>query len=388
MALKCLSMCLWFLAFLNVGVYLCGSIAVPMVLALFSCSVVISVVNKSQEQLFRKRKNGYSSLRIASDKDSLLEKGISLNTITDMLNSDYLALDSDETQVQNSTDETDNTQPLDSKVSPPIMSEDDTSVGEVCWVTGDKRPALAEVETETDDERMMVSFSPYVEQQHHHNESPTLCMADLTEKGLTNSKTQLKKSSSQDRRTKDVGFKNLKPADEVDGGHEHHLVPPLTVSNRARAQSNQVFLLLLAASLMVTMWKHPILLLIPVPLVLWSVVKHIPSLAIVKNSAPTHVSSSLTVLKTWVASQRHILFPWPMPTMVQACVTIDNKVLSSLKRMVGSLVSAFIIFVLLVGALAVMVFVLFQVQLEVMHYLNAAVTAWNVTMANNPQIKE
>ena len=127
------------------------------------------------------------------------------------------------------------------------------------------------------------------------------------------------------------------------------------------------------------------LFLIPIPLTLWCVIKYVISLAVIQNSVLNRISNSSQTAKNWFISQQKILCPWPMPTMYAIYLFIDKKILEGVKKSMGSLVSALIIVLLLVAVVAVSVLLVFQIQVEVMHYASAAVSVWNAT---NPQIKE
>ena len=395
-SLKSLSICLWFLTLLNVGVYLCGGIAVPMVVILFVGSIVTSLVWTTREDVAKRRKKGVATLgarRTDSEnviEEGLLEKGLSLDNLKRMQSEETSSeLEFDDTQIQNKMEE----QPND-KVEKK-SSTGERSSSELIEKEHEETFDLTQNDdddTAHDFEHRKVSFGPGtgLEQYDDHERPPPLDICELGPlvKAPTNSKGQAKPSSRQTGQKKEVSPKHFRGVEEVDGGRFRRLASPHKDSIRARAQSNQVFLLLFIASLMVTVWKYPILLLIPTPLVVWSLIKYIISLAIIQNSILTKISSSWTTLKTWLTSQRNILFPWPMPAMFKIYLIIDNKVLNSTKRTIGSLVSAFIILVLLVSVLAVTVLAVFQVQVEVMHYVSSAVMVWNRTVATNPQIKE
>ena len=410
-ALKSLSVCLWFLALLNVGVYLCGAIAVPVVVILFAGSIVTSLVWTAKEDIAKRRKKRMTIVQRTDSEivaeEGLLEKGLSLDNLKRMQSEETSSeLEFDDMQMQTKMKErpNDKVEPCEKKASTPDTSGQGVSSG--LGMTEDE--ATFDLtrddgdDTAHDVEHRKVSFGPgtvveqyspgTVDEQYDDQEKPPpLDISDLgplVKKAPLNSKGRSKPSSRQMGQRKEGSPIPSRGVEEVDGGRFRRLASPRKDSVRARAQSNQVFLILFIASLMVTLWKYPILLLFPTPAVVWSFIKYIISLAIIQNSVLTQISSSWTTLKTRLTSQRKILFPWPMPTMFAVYLIIDSKVLNSTKKTMGSLMSAFIILVLLVSALAVTVVVVFQIQVEVMHYLSSAVMVWNRTVATNPQIKE
>ena len=155
-----------------------------------------------------------------------------------------------------------------------------------------------------------------------------------------------------------------------------------------KTQSNQIFLVLFVAVLIVTMWKYPLLLLLLSPLALWSILKYAVSITAVQNSALCKIPELWASAKAWVFTRRNLFFPTPMPTLLRMYITVDSKVLSSIKSSVGSLMSCWIILGLLLSGLAVSILLVFQIQVELVHYVTMSANVWNRTVASSPQLQE
>ena len=342
-ALKVLSVCLWFIALLNIGTYLFGSIAIPTVCALFVASVIASC--------FKMAKNEHDKKN--SDKDhleeGLLEKGLSLENLQKLSShKSELNVCLKGTELQSVLDEDTQEQSSDEKLEELI-------------------------------DRKQVSFNPSarvkITTPVNQEDSQFNISDDLNPELIPT----LKRSKHLPH---DEHSENM---EEIDGGGS---ISPHKDSLKARAQSNQVFFVLVIACLLVVLWKHPIFTLILIPFAIWSSIKYTFTLAVVKNSVLNQFSNSSQSAIDWILSQDKILFPWPMPMMYTMYLFIDKKVLEGVKKSIGSLASALIIVLLLVVVLAVAVLLVFQIQVEVMHYASAAVSVWNSTVATNPQITE
>ena len=353
---------------LNIGMYLFGSLTVPIVCTLFLSAIVYNLVSTM--------KSVYDALYTNKSHDDtdtdegLLEKGLSTQTLQKMISQDSEVLEAD---IQGT--ET----PIDMDVE-----------AESTRVLSNNESDRTDIQTEEKPySRKQVSFNPAVGMVPSVDRSNTpspLNTPDSNPQPFHSSKQGLPTHLKPKKSSKN------KPPREVDGGRFKRLRSPHQTVLKARAQSNQVFLVLFIACLLVTLWKHPFLLLIPIPLTLWCLIKYVVTLAVVQNSVPSsshsvlnRVSSSSQTAQNWLVSQKKILCPWPLPTMYAMYLFIDKKVLEGVKKSMGSLVSALIIVLLLVVMVAVAVLVLFQIQVEVMHYAGAAVSVWNTT---NPQIKE
>lgn len=182
--------------------------------------------------------------------------------------------------------------------------------------------------------------------------------------------------------------------DEVDARFRHttrHVHPIDTRecdSDKTRAQSNQVFLLLSAVCLIVTFWKYPLLVLLLAPFALWILIKHVLTLAVVEQSALCRLPAVWNGVQTWIASRKEVLYPSPLPTLLKMYIIADNKVLGAVKRSLASLMSMCIIVGLMTTGLAVFILLIFEIQVELSHYVNVSATVWNRTVASHPQLKE
>ena len=358
-ALQAFSICLWFFAMLNIGTYLLGSLTVPVVCSLFLSAIVVSTT-KNVIGTFNKSKSH------DDNNEGLLEKGLSTQTLQKMISQDSEVLEVD----------------IQGTETPLDIEEKAESTNGFSDNESDQR------DTQTEEKlfsRKQVSFNPAVGMApsvDRSNSPSPLNTPDSNPQLFHSSKQRLPAHLKPKKSGK---IKLYRGAEEVDGGRFKRLRPP---RQSVFKTSNQVFLVLFIACLLVTLWKHPILLLIPIPLTLWCIIKYVVTLAVVQNSVLSHVSNSSQTAQNWLLSQKQILCPWPLPTMYAMYLFIDKKVLEGVKKSMGSLVSALIIVLLLVVVVAVAVLVLFQIQVEVMHYAGAAVSVWNTTIASNPQIKE
>ncbi len=341
-ALKVLSVCLWFIALLNIGTYLFGSLAIPAVCALFVASIIASCFEMAKNERNKKK----------SDKvhfeETLLEKGLSLENLR------LLSAHKSELEVGLKGTE--------------LQSDVDVNTQEQ---SSDEEPS----------DRKQVLFNPSARVKITtpvNREDSQFNISDLDPELIP----ALKRSELPSKPSNDEHSESM---EEIDGGRP---ISPHKDSLKARAQSNQIFLVLVIACLLVVLWKHPIFTLLLIPFAIWSIIKYTFTLAVVKNSVMDRFSNSSQTSIDWFLSQDKIFFPWPMPMMYTIYLFIDKKVLEGVKKSIGSLASALIIVLLLVVVLAVAVLLVFQIQVEVMHYASAAVSVWNSTVATNPQITE
>ncbi len=339
-ALKVLSVCLWFIALLNIGTYLFGSLAIPAVCALFVASIIASCFKMAKNERNKK----------TSDKvhfeEALLEKGLSLENLRQLsAHKSELEVGLKGTELQSDVDVDTQEHSSDEKLEEPS-------------------------------DRRQVSFNPSARVKITtpvNRKVSQFNISDLDPELIP----ALPSKASNDEHSESM--------EEIDGGRP---ISPHEDSLKARAQSNQVFFVLVIACLLVVLWKHPIFTLLLIPFAIWSFIKYTFTLAVVKNSVMDRFSNSSQTSIDWFLSQDKIFFPWPMPMMYTIYLFIDKKVLEGVKKSIGSLASALIIVLLLVVVLAVAVLLVFQIQVEVMHYASAAVSVWNSTVATNPQITE
>ena len=80
--------------------------------------------------------------------------------------------------------------------------------------------------------------------------------------------------------------------------------------------------------------------------------------------------------------------PHPLFTLCNAFLSLDQMVLETAISSVSSLMSAFIITVLLVSGLALTLFLALQIRVELTHYVTMMTTIWNRTLSSNPQLME
>ena len=374
-ALKILSTSLWFLTFLNITAYLLGSALVPAMVALFVSAAVLSfyqkvkdifTIGKPRRMQLRKAKGGEESIdeEKVSEEDSLLERGITRKVAEsvgdDLVGNTSIDIEKGE---QGSTTEKERgsseSAQIDCQESSRVKKDLDAGGG---IENGDGGPVEDEKQLRT------VSFEPVVTQ------SETPLKEKVTGGGEDRALSQPEEG-----------------VDEVDAKFRlasRHVHPSEFDVDKARAQSNQVFLLLLVICLVVTVWKYPFLLFLLMPFFLWILIKHLLTLAVVQQSALCQLPATWSRIQTWIASRKEVLFPSPLPTLLKMYIGVDNKVLNAVKRSLGSLMSMCIIVGLMTTGLAVFILLIFEIQVELSHYVNVSVTVWNRTVANHPQLKE
>ena len=98
--MKVLSVSLWLLFLLNIGAYLFGNMAIPVVIILFLTAAILSVVSKDSFVVSRKRKKGQFKKRESSPlktppskhkEGNVLEEGITLKTVAALAESEDFA---------------------------------------------------------------------------------------------------------------------------------------------------------------------------------------------------------------------------------------------------------------------------------------------------------
>lgn len=326
--MKILSICLWFLALLNVGVYFLGSVAVPIVITTFGVASLSNIVWPFLKNTWKQRKSG-------RPQRSILKQGL-IRQATESI--EILGIPS----FMNDGDE--------ESLTKPLTKEEEAFL-----------PAVA-ISSESSDNlrsrRVYTESSCEIGQQKSVSFAPT--------QALTPSK--LKKSE----------YHGVNVTDEIDGKYVH----TSSMSAKARSQSDQVFLILFIACLMVTLWKYPILLLCLVPFAIWCSLKRVIFSTFDQES---FFLKTWPGFRDWIKCKQWILFPPPMPTILAAFVYLDKKVLNATKGMIGSLVSAFIIIVMLLLMVTGLVFFFFEIQVELVHYVTVGFTVWNGTVASHLQ---
>lgn len=154
------------------------------------------------------------------------------------------------------------------------------------------------------------------------------------------------------------------------------------------SQSDFVFLVLYILFFMTVFWTYPFLLILLVPFAIWSGLKRVVSHGLYENTFLWKLSPFFRSLRGWVGTRQSLLLPEPIPTLIRLYFLVDKNVLKIARGSVDSLMSAFIIFGLLVSGLALMVFLVLQIQVELSHYFTMMTAVWNRTLASNPQLAE
>lgn len=156
---------------------------------------------------------------------------------------------------------------------------------------------------------------------------------------------------------------------------------------RARKSNNYVFVVLIVACLMVCFWKYPLLFVLLVPLLLWVVLGKVlypyirPHVQLrLRMRAIILTIASLFSSKTW------LFFPPPITTLGRMFLLVDHMILKLAIQSVGGIVSLCIIVGLLVSVTAAFVLLMFQIQVELSHYVTVGTVVWNKTLEANPQL--
>lgn len=154
------------------------------------------------------------------------------------------------------------------------------------------------------------------------------------------------------------------------------------------SQSDFIFLCLYVMFFITVFWSYPVLLVLLVPFAVWSALKRLLSISLYDNGFLQRLLLSLEALWGWVGTQQSLLLPSPIPTLVRLYLLLDSKVLAVAKSSVNSLMSAFIIFGLLVIGLGLTVFLVLQIQVELSHYVAMMAAVWDRAISSNPQLAE
>ena len=382
-SVKILSVSLWFLLMLNLGTHLIGSIALPLIIGAFSLAALIGTfcVSFKAHKQFEDDDSEESKMESGGEapannsSDSVLEKGITLNALRSMLSLDYDETDShvevgQERETQIEFNEESATSFLSDKDSTlPSSKKQELASAKV------KRSSMKkgkEKKSKTDEEEDILEEKPRV------SFGPAETVAELSP---TKESDALSLSTSETEEHEE----------EIDGRGRLFALSEMSAKERARArkQSNRVFIVLFTACFVVYVWRHPLLVLLFIPFGVWSGLKYAFNFAVARNSEfVARLSSSWSDLKNGIQTRRSVLFPSPIPTIIQIYLAIDKKVLSVIRNSIGGLLTVFIIVSLLIVMTAVTVMLLFEVQVEVMHYVTSALAVWNSTLADHQQINE
>ena len=316
--------------------------------------------HKEKDRSVRERK-GSDGVGEMEEEGSILEKGITLETAESFSEGlgDNISSGIEEEQGSASEERKGNSEVLDTSVE----SLEGSEVKEDLDLSGWKESGEGNLtlQAESGGHMSKVSFGPVVTKP----EMPVLEVEKVTE---------------------------IEAGDQVDSGIDE-TDARFRFSNtrdlqKARAQGNQVFLLLFTVCLIVTLWRYPFLLLLLAPFALWIVIKRALSLAAVQQSTFCQIPAVLRTTQAWIAARKEAFFPSPLPTMLKMYIFVDKKLLHVVKQSMGGLVSMCMIVGLILAGLAVFILLIFQIQVELSHYVSVSTTVWNRTVANHPQLKE
>lgn len=153
----------------------------------------------------------------------------------------------------------------------------------------------------------------------------------------------------------------------------------LHFEKKERTGSNQVFLLLMTCCLIRLLWSQPWLLLLISPLLIWHLARKI------LNHLSLHQQwwAMRKALAAQTLPSMEVLWPEPLPTLLQLCLDLDRWVLQIFRLSLGGIMSAGIIVGLLVGSLALSAFLVFQIQLEVSYTIGMATQILNTSVNNS-----
>ena len=378
---------------LNLGTRLIGTVALPLIIGTFSLAALFGTLctsfkahkqfdddNLEESKMESGRGEAPANNANNSSSESILEKGIALNTLRSMLSLDYNETDShvvvgqdrEETQVE--LDEENMASFLSDKDSfslPSKKKESASSKVKRSSMKKDKGKKSKTDETEEDilDEKPRVSFGP------------TETVAELSPTRESDTVSLSTSEAEEHEEEEEV----------IDGRGRLFALSEMSAKERARArkQSNRVFIVLFTACFVVYVWRHPLLVLLFIPFGVWSGLKYAFNFAMARNSEfVTRLSSRWSDIKNGIWTRKSVLFPSPIPTIIQIYLAIDKKILNVVRNSIGGLLTTFIIVSLLIVMTAVTVLLLFEIQVEVMHYVTSALAVWNSTLADNQQINE
>lgn len=388
--MKLLSASLWFLLMFNFGALLIGSVALPLIIGVFLLAALIGKFCTSfkARKLFednddseesRMENGGEAPANDGSDDSGVSERGITLNALRSVLSLDYDETDSvgqdQETQQDTEFSTTSFLSDEDSTTCSPYSKKQESTRTSAKVKRSsmkrdkEKKSKKGEMEEDTLDEKPRVSFGPAetVGDLSPAKESDTL--------SLSTSEMELHEEED----------------DDVDGRGRPFVLSEMSAKERARArrQSNRVFIVLFTACFVVYVWRHPLLVLLFIPFGVWSGLKNAFNFAVARNSEfVAGLSSRWSDIRNIIQTRRSILLPSPIPTIIQIYLAIDKKISNIVRSSIGGLLTTFIIVSLLIGMTTVTILLLFEIQMEVMHYVTSALAVWNSTVADNQQINE
>ncbi|XP_052822284.1 transmembrane protein 245 isoform X2 [Octopus bimaculoides] len=151
-------------------------------------------------------------------------------------------------------------------------------------------------------------------------------------------------------------------------------------TNQHRSLSDQCFIALFWAFVLVRLWMHAwILLLIPIP-VLFMIFKKLLKRFNCKFGCIRECCNN------WFQARRDVLFPAPVRGVMKLLSNADRKLISILEQSLDSATSVLFIFILLFGTALFTVFFVFQVHQESMHLVQVTSNVLNKSV--NPEISQ
>lgn len=144
-----------------------------------------------------------------------------------------------------------------------------------------------------------------------------------------------------------------------------------------------VIIIFCTHTLVIFFWTYPLLLILLILFAIWAILTRFFNLWLKERLSPY-----LSDIQSRVCSSRHLFFPTPLPTLLNAFLFLDQMALQTALSSVSSLMSAFIITILLVGGLALTLFLTLQIRVELTHYVTMTAAIWNRTVSSNPQLME
>lgn len=147
-----------------------------------------------------------------------------------------------------------------------------------------------------------------------------------------------------------------------------------------RSLSDQCFIALFWAFVLVRLWIHAwVLLLIPIPIVLIILKK-------LWRRFNISFGSLWSCFKKWIDARQDVLFPTPVRGFIKLLTRADRKLISILEQSLDSATSVLFILVLLFGTALFTFFFVFQVHQESMHLVQVTSNVLNKSV--NPEISQ
>ena len=394
-AMKILATILWFLVILNAATYLAGRVALPAVIVLFTTGTITTHFWKTESRaqgVLGHRGTGGAEEGKAGGEGDTMEKGITLKTARSV-SVDRRGVNTPiDIERSGSLQQQSVAHPDTEHSSGSVPSEDAGAFAE----PEDDREGSNEGARQAGTEdtragrekdsrrRHKVSFggSTALEMSPTAHSPPS----EWREVATVKERTDLKKTGARPSATRQVKLPpGLETAeDEVDARMRR---PAFRTVNRAsRETTNKIFLYLSLACIVVFFWKYPLFLLLFTPIVVWCGVKLAIAHTVFLNALLGRFNAARKSAKNWINLRYSVFFPPPLPTLLRILSFADKKFLHIVKQSVGSLMSACIIVGLLATVLAGFVLLLFEIQVELSHYLSVSVTVWNRTVASSPEL--